>query len=42
MKKFIGAICSGVAGALMFLWLSLEWFVTKITFPGADPVPEPF
>lgn len=31
MKKFIGAICSGVAGILTFVWLSLDWFTQKFT-----------
>ena len=31
MKKFIGAICSGVAGILTFVWLSLDWFTQKMT-----------
>ena len=29
MKKFIGAICSGAAGLLTFIWLSLPWFATS-------------
>ena len=35
MKKFIGAICSGIAGILTFVWLSLDWFVVKTT-AGVD------
>ena len=40
MKKFIGAICSALAGALSFVWLSLNWISTKTTvssiFGGSD------
>ncbi len=39
MKKFIGAICSAVAGILTFIWLSLDWCVAgpkanKMEFSG--------
>ena len=31
MKKFVGAICSGAAGLLTFVWLCLPWLTQKIT-----------
>jgi len=34
MKKFIGAICSGVAGILTLVMLSFDWFVRKQTAAG--------
>ena len=34
MKKFIGAICSGAAGLLTFVWLCLPWFTQKVTMGG--------
>ena len=34
MKKFIGAICSGVAGILTLVMLCFDWFVQKQTMAG--------
>ena len=34
MKKFIGAICSAVAGILTFIMLCFDWFVQKNYFLG--------
>lgn len=36
MKKFIGAICSGVAGILTFVWLSLGWLTTSVSVMGVS------
>ncbi|MBQ3047417.1 MAG: hypothetical protein IJD48_00175 [Clostridia bacterium] len=36
MKKFIGAICSAAAGALTFLFLSLNGLVQKITVGSVE------
>ena len=36
MKKFIGAICAGVAGILTFIWLCLSWFAVKMTISGVE------
>ena len=34
MKKFIGAICSGVAGVVTLIMLCFDWMVAKVTMAG--------